>query len=220
MPVTPDLRAQILRYYHVEQWRTGTIARQLKVHHGTVERALRQAGLLRIGAVRASNIDVYLPFILATLKKFPELRASRLYAMVRQRGYQGGPDHFRHLIAHHRPCPTPEAYLRLVTFIGEQGQIDWGHFGHLQIGKAKRPLMAFVAVLSWSRRIFLRFSLDARMESFLRGHVQAFEAWGGLPRVLLMTISKAPCWSARAMPFASHPHCWRLLRITTLSLVR
>jgi transposase InsO family protein len=39
--------------------------------------------------------------------------------------------------------------------------------------------MAFVAVLSWSRRIFLRFSLDARMESFLRGHVQAFEAWSG-----------------------------------------
>ena len=25
-------------------------------------------------------------------------------------------------------------------------------------------------VLSWSRRIFLRFFLDARMESFLRGH--------------------------------------------------
>ena len=45
--------------------------------------------------------------------------------------------------------------------------------------------MAFVMVLSWSRRIFLRFSLDARKESFLRGHVQAFETWGGLPRVLL-----------------------------------
>lgn len=45
--------------------------------------------------------------------------------------------------------------------------------------------MAFVMVLSWSRRIFLRFFLDARMENFLRGHVGAFEAWGGLPRVLL-----------------------------------
>ncbi len=67
----------------------------------------------------------------------------------------------------------------MVTLVGEQGQIDWAHFGHLQIGQAKRPLMAFVIVLSWSRRIFLRFSLDARMESFLRGHVQAFEAWGG-----------------------------------------
>jgi DNA-binding transcriptional regulator LsrR (DeoR family) len=83
MAVTPELKAHILRYYHVEQWRTGTIARQLKVHHGTVERTLRQAGLPRIGSVRASNIDAYLPFILETLKKFPDLRASRLYTMIK-----------------------------------------------------------------------------------------------------------------------------------------
>ena len=185
MPATPELHAQILRYYHVERWRIGTIARQLQVHHGTVERILRQAGLPRIGVVRASRIDPYLPFIHETLKKFPTLGASRLYAMARERGYSGGPDHFRHLISHHRPRPAAEAYLRLVTLIGEQGQVDWGHFGHVQIGRAKRPLMAFVMVLSWSRRIFLRFSLDARMESFLRGHVQAFEVWGGLPRLLL-----------------------------------
>jgi hypothetical protein len=53
------------------------------------------------------------------------------------------------------------------------------------IGQARRPLMAFVMVLSWSRQIFLRFFLDARMENFLRGHVHAFEAWSGLPRVVL-----------------------------------
>lgn len=29
--------------------------------------------------------------------------------------------------------------------IGEQVQIDSGHFGYLQIGETKRPLMAFVA---------------------------------------------------------------------------
>ena len=215
MPVTPELKAQILRYYHVEQWRTGTIARQLKVHHNTVERVLRQAGLPRIGAVRPSRIDAYLPFIIETLKKFTDLRASRLYAMVKMRGYQGGSDHFRHLIAHHRPRPIPEAYLRLVTLMGEQGQIDWGHFGHLQIGQAKRPLMAFVAVLSWSRRIFLRFSLDARMESFLRSHVQAFNAWGGLPRVLLYDNLKSAVlerqgdairFSPALLAFAAHYH--------------
>ena len=76
-------------------------------------------------------------------------------------------------------------YLRLRTLPGEQGQTDWGHFGHLEIGRARRPLMAFVMVLSWSRQIFLRFFLDARMENFLRGHTAAFAAWAGLPRVLL-----------------------------------
>ncbi len=213
MPVTPELHAQIMRYYHVERWRIGTIARQLQVHHGTVERVLRQAGLPRIGAVRTSCIDPYLPFIHETLKKFPTLGASRLYSMARERGYSGGPDHFRHLIAHHRPRPAAEAYLRLVTLVGDQGQVDWGHFGHLQIGRAKRPLMAFVMVLSWSRRLFLRFSLDARMESFLRGHVQAFEAWDGLPRVLLYDNLKSAVlerqgdairFSPTLLAFASH----------------
>lgn len=61
MPVTPEMHPQIMRYYHVERWRIATIARQLQVHHGTVERILRHAGLPRIGAVRASCIDPYLP---------------------------------------------------------------------------------------------------------------------------------------------------------------
>jgi len=45
--------------------------------------------------------------------------------------------------------------------------------------------MAFVMVLSYSRQIFLRFFLNARLESFLRGHLAAFEAWNGCPRVIL-----------------------------------
>jgi hypothetical protein len=40
-------------------------------------------------------------------------------------------------------------------------------------------------VLSYSRHIFLRFFLDARMENFLRGHLGAFTAWQGIPRVIL-----------------------------------
>lgn len=45
--------------------------------------------------------------------------------------------------------------------------------------------MAFVMVLSYSRQIFLRFFLDARMDAFLTGHAEAFEAFSGAPRVLL-----------------------------------
>jgi transposase len=205
MPVSLELQAQILRYYHVERWRTGTIARQLHLHHGTVQRVLRQAGLPRIGVVRASRIDPYVPFIEETLKKFPTLTASRLYEMVRQRGYHGGPDHFRHLVAHHRPRGEAEAYLRLVTLPGAQMQIDWAHFDHIQIGRARRPLMAFVVVLSWSRRIFVRFFLDARMDNFLRGHVGAFEAWGGLPRVALYDNLKSAVLERQGDAIRFHP---------------
>jgi transposase len=105
--------------------------------------------------------------------------------MVRERGYTGQGSHFRYLVSTMRPRPPAEAYLRLRTLPGEQMQIDWAHFGHLQIGRARRPLMGFVAVLSYSRRVFLRFCLNAQMDSFLRGHVEAFHAFGGLARILL-----------------------------------
>jgi transposase len=206
MVTPPDIEAQILRYYHAEKWTIGTIATQLHVHHSVVQRVLTQAGLPGIGtSSRPSQIDVYLPFIRETLEKFPTLTASRLFAMVRERGYRGRPDHFRHLIALHRPRRPAEAYLRLRSLPGEQGQVDWGHFGHLQIGRARRPLMAFVMVLSHSRQIFLRFSIDARMENFLRGHVGAFTAWNGVPRVLLYDNLKSAVLERRGDAIRFHP---------------
>jgi transposase len=206
MTIPPDLEAQILRYYHVEKWRVGTIARQLHVHHGTVARVLAQAGLPSIGPpTRRSQVEPYLPFIHATLEKFPTLTASRLYAMVCERGYRGSGDHFRHLMARYRPRPAAEAYLRLRSLPGEQGQVDWGHFGHLMIGRARRPLMAFVVVLSYSRQIFLRFFLDARMENFLRGHVGAFTAWNGCPRVLLYDNLKSAVLERQGDAIRFHP---------------
>src|SRR6201988_1157619 len=109
MTITPELEAQILRYHHVEKWRVNTIARQLHVHHGTVARVLAQAALPRIGPpARHSQVEPYLPFIHQTLEKFPTLTASRLYAMVCERGYRGSGDHFRHLIACYRPRPAAE----------------------------------------------------------------------------------------------------------------
>ena len=73
--------------------------------------------------LRPSQVDRYLPFMVETLVKFPTLTASRLHAMVRERGYTGGTDHFRHIVVCHRPRPAAEAYLRLRTLPGEQAQV-------------------------------------------------------------------------------------------------
>lgn len=192
MTISEDLKANILRYHHVEKWRVGTIARQLNVHHTTVKRVLSETGVSKHSIlVRESMIDPYLAFVTETLQRFPALTASRLYNMVVERGYPGGLDHFRHLISFYRPSRIAEAYMRLRTLPGEQAQVDWGHFGYITIGKAKRPLMAFVMVLSYSRKIFLHFYLNQRTENFLRGHEAAFLSFGGVPRVLLYDNLKA-----------------------------
>ena len=48
MTIEKEQQAKILRYHHVEKWRVGTIARQLGMHHSTVDRVLSQAGMPRI----------------------------------------------------------------------------------------------------------------------------------------------------------------------------
>ncbi len=206
MAISKELEAKILRYHFVEHWGPHTIARQLGIHHSTVDRVLSQAGMPKAERTRrASIIDPYLPFIIETLAQYPKLTATRLYTMAQLRGYPGGPSQFRSHIAQLRPRKPSEAYLRLRTLPGEQAQVDWAHFGTVAIGRAKRALIAFVMVLSWSRWIFLRFYLNQRMDSFLRGHVSAFEAWGAVPRVLLYDNLKSAVLERRDEAIRFHP---------------
>jgi transposase len=204
--ISKDRESEILRLHYAERWRIGTIARQLGVHHTTVQRVLSQSGVQpQVVAPRPSMADPYLPFIVETLEKYPKLCASRLFQMVRERGYPGGPDHFRRVVARHRPRPPAEAFLRLRTLPGEQAQVDWGHFGKVQIGAASRRLYAFVMVLSWSRQVFLRFYLSSAMHAFLRGHVEAFSFFQGVPRVNLYDNLKSAVLERSGDAIRFHP---------------
>lgn len=206
MTIDKEQEAKILRYHFVEHWGVNTIARQLGIHHSAIDRVLSQAGLPKAERTRqASIVDPYHPMIIETLEQFPKLTAARLYAMAQARGYTGGASQFRAHVAQLRPRKPSEAYLRLRTLPGEQGQIDWGHFGQVQIGRAQRPLMAFVMVLSWSRQIFLRFYLNQRMDNFLRGHVAAFTACGGVTRVLLYDNLRCAVLERQGEAIRFHP---------------
>lgn len=112
---------------------------------------------------------------------------------------------FRALVARLRPRPAAQAYLRLRTLPGEQGQVDWAHFGKLSVGRAVRPLMAFVMVLSYSRQLFLRFYLGAAMNDFIRGHVEAFAAFDAVPRVLLYDNLKSAVLERSGDAIRFHP---------------
>lgn len=213
MTINAELEAKILRLYHAEQWPIGTICAQLGVHHSTVRRVISQEGKTPAPARRGRIVDQFLPFMKEVLSQYPRLTGSRLYAMVKERGYQGRISQFRSVVAEIRGAFQPEAYLRLKTLPGEQAQIDWAHFGHLEIGSALRPLMAFVMVLSWSRAIFLRFFLSQAMSNFVRGHQAAFSWFAGVPRVglydnlrsvVLERIGQAIRFNPEFTAFAGH----------------
>jgi transposase len=214
--VTDEQRAHIRRLYFAEHWKVGTIAAELGVHHDTVRGALEMERFVRTTArVRPSMLDPYRELITQTLAQHPKLRATRLYEMLKARGYQGSALQVRRYVARHRPVAAAEAYLRLATLPGEQAQVDWAHFGRLRIGGAERPLCAFVLVLSWSRALYARFVLEQSLESFLRCHTLAFQALGGVPRSLLYDNLKSVVlervgdhirFHPKLLEFAGHYH--------------
>jgi transposase len=208
--IAPAQVVEIRRLFFAEHWRVGTIATQLGVHPDTVRRALETARFVRPALVRPSVVDPYRAFLQATLQQYPRLRATRLFEMAKARGYPGSVVQLRRVVRTLRPAPVAEAYLRLSVLSGEQGQVDWGHFGRLRIGRATRPLSAFVLVLSWSRALHAVFTLDQSLESFLQGHVAAFQALQGVPRVLLYDNLKSAVLERQGEAIRFHP---RLLEL-------
>jgi transposase len=103
-----------------------------------VGRVLGQAGLIEMQPTRPLLIQSFVPFNTETLQKCPRLPASRLFEMVRQRGYTGRPNQFREHVSRMRPPKVPAVYLRLKTLKGEQAQVDWAHFGKIIVGRAAR----------------------------------------------------------------------------------
>ena len=181
--IDPAVVARIRQLYYAEHWKVGTIASELKLHPTTVRHSLIDRPRSE-PPPRPSPADPYVGFIEEVLRKHPRLRATRIYEMVRVRGYSGSVRQLRRKVARLRPVHS-EPYLRLRTFLGEQAQVDWAHFGSVRLHHAKRKLSCFVMTLSYSRALYLEFFFDQTQESFLRGHVRAFAYFEGVARTLL-----------------------------------
>ena len=202
--ISPEIRAQIRRYFYAEHWKVGTIASELGIHPDAVCNAIESERFKSSKPLGVSVVDPYIEFVRHTLDEHPRLRATRIYQMIRDRGYSGSVVQLRRTVARLRPR-SREPFLQLQMFPGEQAQVDWAHFGHVMVGRAKRALSCFVMTLSYSRALYLEFFFDQTMENFLRGHVHAFEYWSGQPRVILYDNLKSAVLERRGNQIQFHP---------------
>jgi len=177
-------RAEMRRLVLGEGWAIGTVARRFNVHHSVVRRATGFVSKTRRSVV-VSVLEPHKAYIVERLEKYPELSGTRLLLELRDRGYEHGIAVLKRYITQVRGARSKKAYLRVETTPGEQAQVDWGSFGWIRIGSTQRPLSCFAMVLSWSRMLFLDFSLDQRMETFCAMHQRAFEYFGGVPQKIL-----------------------------------
>src|SRR5262249_59937586 len=139
---------EIRRLFYAEHWPVGTIADALGVHHQTVTRALNREHTSHPGPqIRPSALDPYKAFITATLAQYPRLRATRLWAMLRDRGYPGSAVQVRRYVRLVRPAAGTGAYFPLEALSGEQGPVGSGNLGASQVRPPPRGLFCFCLVL-------------------------------------------------------------------------
>lgn len=150
----------------------------------TVRRALKQSespGLL-VFRNRSSQLDPFKNKIAVLLREYPLLSAVRFHEEIKTLGYEGGITILRDYLRKVRP-PKQEAFLRIETEAGEEGQVDWGLFGdYFGCG---RILSCFAFVLSYSRMMTVTWTLSQKLEDFLSSHQKAFGFFGGIPKKIL-----------------------------------
>lgn len=82
------------------------------------------------------------------------------------------------------------ATVRVETAPGDQLQIDFGQ-KRVQIGEASVRVFFLVAVLSYSRRLFVKAFLNERQDDWREGIAAAFTHFGGVPRTILGDNARA-----------------------------
>ncbi len=201
--IGPEALAEIRRLHYAEHWKLGTIATQMGISWATVRLALDSDRFGRPRPVRASRTDPYVEFIKATLERYPRLRSTRIHEMLKGRGFTGGIRSVRRAVVQLRPVARP-AFLRLSMMPGEQAQVDWAHFGSIRVGRAERRISCFVMVLSYSRALYLEFTFDQSLSSFLSAHVRAFTHLG-IARTLLYDNLRTAVLARRGDAVQIHP---------------
>jgi transposase len=161
--------AEVLRLGLVEGVAVRAIAKRLQMSRKTVRKILgrHRAPPKPSVEARGSILDPYEPAIRAVLDDAPEMLAPAMLERLRPLGYTGGVTILRDRLRRLRPRGPRAAFLTLDFAPGEAMQVDWADFGFALPGVPRR-VSAFVAVLCYSRRLYIEFTVSQTMGSFLR----------------------------------------------------
>jgi transposase len=201
------LWAEIRRLAEIEQLSGRAIARRLHCSRHTVAAALQlQQPPAQTATPRASLLDPYVEQIKELLAKCPDLSAVRIHEEIARgpQGYRGSTSLVRRWVRQLRPTPG-RVYQEVHYEPAQALQVDWGACGGVQVGSTRRKVSVFVAVLCYSRMVYIEFTLSQRKAEFYRGLVNALTFFGGSPRHLIFDNLKAAVLNGSGRHACFHP---------------
>ena len=193
--------------------RQGLSIRKIAALRGVSRNAVRRA--LRSQAAptgkrrrpQGTKLEPFHPQIAAWLRDpiKSQWTGARMLDELQDRGYEGGRTVLTEYLRAIRPKPTAMAEARFHVTPGQQAQIDWAEMGPVPIGGVMTKVYVFVAILAWSRTLFVRFTTDMRLLTWLDCHRRAFEFFGGVPHEVLFDNLKTGVESRAGGTIRWHP---------------
>jgi transposase len=191
------------------------IAARLGINRRTVARLLASDEPPRYRRAPAgSQLDPLEPVLRRLLEEWPQIKAPRLTEILRaDYGYTGSLRLVQARLQELRPRPVRPAQ-RTGYRPGQVLQLDWAEMPtRPTLSGRERRVYALVASLPYSGAQTAFFSLEMTVESFLEGHVRAFEWLGGVVRECVYDNLRAAVarregeqvvWSARFLHLRGH----------------
>jgi len=201
------LWAEIRRLAEIEKLSGRAIARRLHCSWRTVAAALElDQPPKRQASRRTSLLDPHRAKIDALLAKYPDLSAVRLREEIAggPEGYAGSACTLRRYLRQIRPTRS-RVYQEVHYEPAQAMQVDWGECGRVQIGATTRKVSVFVAVLCYSRLMFIEFTLSQSKAEFYRSLVHALEFFSGSPRAIIFDNLKAAVLNGSGRSACFHP---------------
>jgi DNA replication protein DnaC len=202
-----SLWADIRRLTEVEGLSQCAISRQLHCSRRTIKKALAASTPPGTVAVpRTSILDPYRTRIDALIQQHPEISAVRVHEEISRgpEGYRGCVRLVRSYVSRIRPHRS-RVYQEVHYEAGQAVQVDWGNCGSIQIGRTKRSVSVFVAVLCYSRLLYIEFTLTQKKAEFYRAIANAMAFFGGSPQQIIFDNLKAAVISGSGRHACLHP---------------
>ena len=161
---------------------TSEIARRLGINWRTAAKLVEAVEPPRYSRAPAgSMLDPLEPVLRKLIVDWPEIKAPRVTEILRDDyGYSGSVDLVRKRLAALRPRPE-RAAQRTGYRPGQVLQVDWAEMPtRPKIAGRERRVYALICSLPFSGAATAHFTFDMTVESFLEGHVRAFEWLGGV----------------------------------------
>jgi transposase len=189
------------------------IAIRLGIARNTVRKYLRHPELSAMPHPRPnrrSKLDPFKARIKEWIEKDHCYNCETMLPRLLEMGYTGSISTLKAFVHPLRPPQSGHAPVqRFETEPGEQVQFDWGEFRYEQEG-VPHKVYGFTAILGYSRMRFIMFAKRSDCPTLIRCLMEAFEYFGGLPKVALTDRMKSvllemegnvPRWNARFADF-------------------